>query len=67
MLKILVLAKTGSNIAGEASGILFSKDSFGPVEQATTSFGQGVAVTPIQQVQAVAAAVNGASFIRHML
>ncbi|GAB0167289.1 stage V sporulation protein D [Lysinibacillus sp. CTST325] len=51
--------KTGSNIAGEASGILFSKDSFGPVEQATTSFGQGVAVTPIQQVQAVAAAVNG--------
>jgi len=51
--------KTGSNIAGEASGILFSKEAFGPVEQATTSFGQGVAVTPIQQVQAVAAAVNG--------
>ena len=51
--------KTGSGIAGEASGILFSKEAFGPVEQATTSFGQGVAVTPIQQVQAVAAAVNG--------
>lgn len=50
---------TGSQIAGEASGILFSKDSFGPVEQATTSFGQGISVTPIQQVQAVAAAVNG--------
>ncbi len=51
--------KTGSNIAGEASGILFSREAFGPVEQATTSFGQGVAVTPIQQVQAVAAAING--------
>lgn len=51
--------KTGSGIAGEASGILFSKEAFGPVEQATTSFGQGVAVTPIQQVQAVSAAVNG--------
>ncbi|MEK9197679.1 stage V sporulation protein D [Lysinibacillus halotolerans] len=50
---------TGSNIAGEASGILFSEESFGPVEHATTSFGQGIAVTPIQQVQAVAAAVNG--------
>ncbi len=50
---------TGSNIAGEASGILFSEKSFGPVEHATTSFGQGIAVTPIQQVQAVAAAVNG--------
>ncbi|MFJ7738461.1 stage V sporulation protein D [Lysinibacillus sp. NPDC097287] len=51
--------KTGSGIAGEASGILFSKERFGPVEQATTAFGQGVSVTPIQQVQAVSAAVNG--------
>ncbi|MFC7685511.1 stage V sporulation protein D [Ureibacillus sp. GCM10028918] len=50
---------TGSNIPGEASGILFSKEAFGPVEHATTSFGQGIAVTPIQQVTAVAAAVNG--------
>ena len=51
--------KTGSAIAGESTGILFSKESFGPVEHATTSFGQGVSVTPIQQVQAVSAAVNG--------
>lgn len=51
--------KTGSNIAGESSGILFSKEAFGPVEHATTSFGQGVSVTPIQQMQAVSAAVNG--------
>ncbi|MGN7477235.1 penicillin-binding transpeptidase domain-containing protein [Solibacillus silvestris] len=51
--------KTGSNIAGESSGILFSKEAFGPVEQATTSFGQGISVTPIQQMQAVAAVING--------
>lgn len=51
--------KTGSNIAGESTGILFSKEAFGPVEHATTSFGQGISVTPIQQMQAVAAAVNG--------
>lgn len=51
--------KTGSNIAGESSGILFSKEAFGPVEHATTSFGQGVSVTPIQQMQAVSAAING--------
>ncbi len=50
---------TGSGIAGESKGILFSKEAFGPVEQATTSFGQGISVTPIQQVQAVAAAING--------
>lgn len=52
-------ATTGSGIAGEASGILFSPEAYGPVEHATTSFGQGISVTPIQQVQAVAAAVNG--------
>jgi stage V sporulation protein D (sporulation-specific penicillin-binding protein) len=51
--------KTGSSIAGESTGILFSEESFGPVEHATTSFGQGVSVTPIQQVQAVSAAING--------
>lgn len=51
--------KTGSNIAGESSGILFSKEAFGPVEHATTSFGQGISVTPIQQVQAIAASING--------
>ncbi|ATP39252.1 stage V sporulation protein D [Solibacillus sp. R5-41] len=51
--------KTGSNIAGESSGILFSKENFGPVEHATTSFGQGISVTPIQQMQAVAAVING--------
>ena len=55
---------TGSNIPGEASGILFSKEAFGPVEQATTAFGQGIAVTPIQQVQAVAAAVNGGKLFK---
>ncbi len=51
--------KTGSAIAGESTGILFSKESYGPVEHATTSFGQGISVTPLQQVQAVSAAVNG--------
>jgi stage V sporulation protein D (sporulation-specific penicillin-binding protein) len=50
---------TGSGMAGESSGILFSKGAYGPVEHATTSFGQGISVTPIQQVQAVAAAING--------
>src|SRR5699024_4467352 len=51
--------KTGIDLAGEGSGILFKPEQVGPVELATTSFGQGVSVTPIQQVMAVAAAVNG--------
>ncbi|MBH0159144.1 stage V sporulation protein D [Fictibacillus sp. 5RED26] len=51
--------KTGVDLAGEAKGILFSLDRVGPLELATTAFGQGVSVTPIQQVAAVSAAING--------
>jgi stage V sporulation protein D (sporulation-specific penicillin-binding protein) len=51
--------KTGIDLGGEENGILFKLNRVGPVELATTSFGQGVSVTPIQQVAAVAAAVNG--------
>lgn len=51
--------KTGIDLQGEGNGILFKPENIGPVELATTSFGQGVSVTPIQQVMAVAAAVNG--------
>lgn len=55
---------TNSGIAGESKGILFSEKAFGPVEQATTAFGQGISVTPIQQVQAVAAAINGGNLYK---
>ena len=51
--------KTGIDLQGEGNGILFNPENVGPVELATTSFGQGVSVTPIQQVMAVAAAING--------
>jgi len=51
--------KTGIDLAGEGSGILFQESQVGPVELATTAFGQGVSVTPIQQVAAVSAAING--------
>ena len=52
-------SKTGIDLAGEGTGIMFKMDRVGPVEAATTAFGQGVSVTPIQQVTAVSAAVNG--------
>jgi stage V sporulation protein D (sporulation-specific penicillin-binding protein) len=51
--------KTGIDLVGEGKGILFDLDKVGPVELATTAFGQGVSVTPIQQVTAVSAAING--------
>ncbi len=59
--------KTGIDLNGEARGILFSREQAGPVELATTSFGQGVSVTPIQQVAAVSAAINGGNLIRPYL
>ena len=51
--------KTGIDLNGESTGIIFNLKNVGPVELATTAFGQGVSVTPIQQVTAVSAAING--------
>lgn len=56
--------KTGVDLNGESTGILFKLDRMGPVETATTAFGQGISVTPIQQVRAVSAAVNGGELLK---
>lgn len=50
---------TGIDYPGEGSGMIFSLDQVGPLELATATFGQGVSVTPIQQVMAVTAMING--------
>ncbi len=55
--------RTGIDLPGEGLGILFSPEQVGPVELATTSFGQGVSATPIQQVMAVAAMANGGKIL----
>lgn len=57
-------SKTGIDLNGEATGILFKLDKVGPVELATTAFGQGVSVTPIQQITAVSAAINGGYLLK---
>lgn len=51
--------KTGIDLTGEGKGILFDLDQVGNVELATTAFGQGVSVTPIQQVTAISSVING--------
>lgn len=56
--------KTNVDLNGEASGILFSLSQVGPVELATTAFGQGVSVTAIQQITAVSAAINGGTLYK---
>lgn len=42
--------KTGIDLNGESSGILFNINNVGPVELATTSFGQGISVSAIHLV-----------------
>ncbi|MBP3635853.1 MAG: PASTA domain-containing protein [Bacilli bacterium] len=56
--------KTGIDLNGEATGIIFNLDRVGEVELATTAFGQGVSVTPIQQITAVSAAINGGTLYK---
>lgn len=49
---------TGVDLQGEASPDLRDRREWTSVDLATASFGQGVAVTPIQMVQAVGAIAN---------
>ncbi len=51
--------KTGIDIAGEATAIMYGKDAIGPVELATMSFGQSIQITPLQLLRIAAATVNG--------
>lgn len=51
--------KTGVDLLGESTGIVFNPDKIGNVEVATSAFGQGNSTTPIQIVNAACAAVNG--------
>lgn len=51
--------KTGFLIPGESSGTHHEPENMGPVELATSSFGQTFTVTPLQMVCAISAVVNG--------
>lgn len=50
--------KTGIDLNGESKGIIFDIEKVGPLELATTSFGQGISVTAMQQVKAVSSIIN---------
>ncbi len=50
---------TGIDLQGESSPSLRKKGTWSNVDLYTTTFGQGIAVTPIQMVRAVAAIANG--------
>lgn len=51
--------KTGIDLLGESAGIVFKEENVGPVELATSSFGQGNSVTMLQMINATSASING--------
>ncbi|MCL2522019.1 MAG: penicillin-binding transpeptidase domain-containing protein [Erysipelotrichales bacterium] len=60
--------RTGIDLLGESTGIVFNVDNVGPLELATSAFGQGNSVTPIQLAMAANAAVNGGNLmVPHIL
>ena len=59
--------KTGIDLPGEASSIMYNKKNVGPVELATISFGQSISVTPIQLITAVSGIVNNGNLMQPRL
>ncbi len=50
--------KTGIDITGESGSVFHKLEDVGPVELATTSFGQRFEITPLQLITAVSAIAN---------
>jgi len=56
-------AKTGIDLQEESPGSIRPKKDWKPIDLVTASFGQGIAVTPIQMVQAVSVIANGGKLL----
>lgn len=56
--------KTEIDLQGEIASYLKPRNQWYPIDFATVSFGQGIAVTPIQMLRAFASLVNGGKLLK---
>jgi stage V sporulation protein D (sporulation-specific penicillin-binding protein) len=56
--------KTGVDLPGESAGVMFDPEKMGPLELATSSFGQGFNVTMTQMVASFASLINGGNYYK---
>ena len=61
---VKIIFARGSGEKRYEDQIVFDVEKVGDLELATTAFGQGVSVTPIQQIVAVSAAINGGTLYK---
>ena len=54
--------RTGIDLPGEGTGLLFSQENMYEMELSTSAFGQGFTCTMIQEIAAMAAAINGGTY-----
>ena len=59
-----LFSTTGISLPGEESGIFHSTKKVGPVELATTSFGQRFSITPIQLITAISSLANDGKLVQ---
>ncbi|MEK7633367.1 MAG: penicillin-binding protein 2 [Patescibacteria group bacterium] len=50
---------TNIDLQGEVSGYLKPRSDWYPIDYSTVTFGQGIAITPIQMIRAFASIING--------